>query len=299
MDGCPGSGSRRQCGVNMREKSYQIRKIKSLALGVIFIATAVIVLVPLFSILAQLLSQGLSSVNLDFFTHLPKPVGEPGGGMANAIVGTLILVGIASCIGLPIGIGTGIYLSEYSNKQFAWAIRFITDIMSGIPSIVYGIFVYILIVARMKTFSALAGGIALGVMMIPVIVRTTEEVLRLVPNSLREAALALGIPKWRTTLSIVLKTAASGVLTGVIVSLSRVAGETAPLLFTALGNHYWNRGLLEPIAALPLQVFTYAISPFDDWHRQAWAGALVLISLVFLTNILARLVIAKKFAVSA
>jgi len=281
----------------MKERNYQVRKVKSYLFGFITIATAVIVLLPLASILAELLSQGLSSVNLDFFTHLPKPVGEVGGGMANAIVGTLVLIGIASCIGLPVGIGTGIYLSEYSNKQFAWIVRFITDVMSGIPSIVYGIFVYILIVSRVKSFSALAGGVALGIMMIPVIARTTEEVLRLVPNSLREAALALGIPKWRTTLSIVLKTAASGVLTGVIVSLSRVAGETAPLLFTALGNRFWSHGILEPIAALPLQVFTYAISPYDDWHRQAWAGALVLIGLVFLTNVIARIVIVRKFSV--
>lgn len=282
----------------MKERNYQVRKVKSYVFGFLTIATAVIVLLPLASILAELLTQGLSSVNLDFFTHLPKPVGEVGGGMANAIVGTLVLIGIASCIGLPVGIGTGIYLSEYSNKQFAWVIRFITDVMSGIPSIVYGIFVYILIVSRVKSFSALAGGVALGIMMIPVIARTTEEVLRLVPNSLREAALALGIPKWRTTLSIVLKTAASGVLTGVIVSLSRVAGETAPLLFTALGNRFWSHGVMEPIAALPLQVFTYAISPYDDWHRQAWAGALVLIGLVFLTNVIARIVIVRKFSVT-
>lgn len=280
----------------MRTKNYQVRKLVSHVCGFLFIATALIVIMPLISVFMELISQGLSSVNLDFFTHLPKPVGEHGGGMANAIVGTLVLIGIASCIGLPIGIGAGIYLSEYSGKKFAWAVRFVSDVMSGIPSIVYGIFVYVLIVMRVKSFSALAGGISLGVMMIPVIVRTTEEVLLLVPNSLREAALALGIPKWRTTLSIVLKTAASGVLTGVIVSLSRVAGETAPLLFTALGNRFWHHGLFEPIAALPLQVFTYAISPYDDWHRQAWAGALVLIGMVFLANVLARFVVARKFA---
>ncbi len=262
----------------------------------IFISTAFLVLIPLFSILVKLISEGSSSVNMDFFTHLPKPVGEVGGGMANAIGGTLILIGIACLIGLPIGIGTGICLSEYSNKQFASFIRFLTDVMSGIPSIVYGIFVYILIVKQMKSFSALAGGIALGIMMIPIITRTTEEVLKLVPNTLREAALALGIPKWRTTLSIVLKTASSGVLTGVMVSLARVAGETAPLLFTALGNHFWNHGLLEPIAALPLQIFTYAIAPYDDWHRQAWAGALVLIAMVLFTNVIARFVITRQFA---
>lgn len=229
-----------------------------------------------------------------FFINLPKPVGETGGGMANAIVGTLILLGIASCVGLPIGIGTGIYLAEYSGKKMAWFIRFTTDVMSGIPSIVYGIFVYVLMVTKMKSFSALAGGLALGIMMIPIIARTTEEVLKLVPHTLREAALALGIPKWRTTLSIVLKTASSGVLTGVMVSMARVAGETAPLLFTALGNRFWHHGLMEPIAALPLQVFAYAISPYDDWHRQAWAGALVLIAMVLITSVLARLVIARQ-----
>lgn len=259
------------------------------------IGTAFLVLVPLISILTQLLTQGLSSVNFDFFIHLPKPVGEAGGGMANAMVGTLILIGIACAIGLPLGIGTGICLAEYSAKRFAWIIRFVTDVMSGIPSIVYGIFVYVLVVMPMKTFSALAGGIALGIMMVPVIARTTEEVLRMVPNSIREAALALGVPKWRTTMSIVLKTATSGVLTGVMVSLARISGETAPLLFTALGNRFWNHGLLEPIAALPLQVFSYAISPFDDWHRQAWAGALVLIMFVLSTSIAARFVVARRF----
>ncbi len=281
----------------MKQKNYAVRKFKNYLLTAILVSTAFLVLIPLFSILAKLVSEGFSSINLDFFTHLPKPVGEKGGGMANAIVGTLILGGIACSIGLPVGIGTGIYLSEYSNKQLASIIRFLTDVMSGIPSIVYGIFIYILIVKPMKSFSALAGGVALGIMMIPIIARTTEEVLKLVPNTLREAALALGIPKWRTTLSIVLKTASSGVLTGVMVSLARVAGETAPLLFTALGNHFWQHGLLEPIAALPLQVFTYAISPYDDWHRQAWAGALVLIAIVFLTNMIARFVISRKFAI--
>ncbi len=281
----------------MKQNNYTLRKFKNHFLAGVFIGTSFLVLIPLFSILTQLISQGLGSVNWEFFTRLPKPVGEAGGGMANAIVGTLILVGIACCLGLPIGIGTGIYLSEYSNKHFASVIRFTTDVMSGIPSIVYGIFVYVLIVKPMKSFSALAGGIALGIMMIPIIARTTEEVLKLVPNTLREAALALGIPKWRTTVSIVLKTASSGVLTAVMISLARVSGETAPLLFTALGNRFWHHGLLEPIAALPLQVFTYAISPYDDWHRQAWAGALVLITMVLIANIFARFVISRKFAI--
>lgn len=249
------------------------------------------VVFPLFSILIHLISQGFSSINLDFFTHLPKPVGEDGGGMANAIVGSLTLIGLAACVGLPLGIGAGIYLAEFSNKGVASIIRFVTDVMNGIPSIVFGLFAYEMFVVPMKSFSALAGGIALGVMMIPVVTRTTEEVLKMVPVSLREAALALGVAEWRTTMSIVVKTAMGGVLTGVIVSLARVMGETAPLLFTALGNRFWQHSLLEPISALPLQIFSYAISPFADWHRQAWAGALVLLGMVLVISIASRLVV--------
>lgn len=245
---------------------------------------AFFVLLPLISILFHLISQGLSSVNVDFFIKLPKPVGEPGGGMANAIVGTLTLLGIAILIGVPIGLGSGIYLSEYSGNRFASIIRFLTDVMNGIPSIVYGIFAYALFVMPIKSFSALAGGAALGIMMIPIVTRTTEEFLKLVPNTLREAGLALGAPRWRVTVDIVLGTAKSGIITGVMVALARVAGETAPLLFTAFGNRFWHTNLMEPIAALTLQIFSYAISPFDDWHRQAWAGALVLIGLVLIVN---------------
>lgn len=255
---------------------------------------ALLVLLPLFSILAELLTQGFSALNVDFFTKLPKPVGEPGGGMANAIVGTLTLLGIALCVGVPIGLGTGIYLNEYANSRFAYAIRFITDVMNGIPSIVYGIFAYTVFVVPMKSFSAMSGGVALGVMMIPIVTRTTEDFTRMVPNTLREAGLALGAPRWRVITDIVLPTAAGGIITGIMVALARVAGETAPLLFTAFGNRFWHSNLMEPIAALPIQIFSYAISPFEDWHRQAWAGALVLISIVFIVNILSAYFVERQ-----
>jgi phosphate transport system permease protein len=253
-----------------------------------------IVLLPLFSILYDLLNQGFSALNWDFFTKLPKPVGEPGGGMANAIVGTLILLGIALGVGVPVGLANGLYLSEYANHRFAHVIRFITDVMNGIPSIVYGIFAYTLFVIPLRSFSALSGGAALGIMMIPIITRTTEQFIRMVPASLREAAMALGVPRWRVSIDIVLQTAAGGILTGIMVALARVAGETAPLLFTAFGNRFWHSSLMQPIAALPIQIFAYAISPFDDWHRQAWAGALVLIALVFIANLLAGYFVARQ-----
>ena len=245
------------------------------AIGILFI---------LFNILTHLFIQGITSINWDFFTHLPKPVGEKGGGMANAIVGTLTLLGLATCIGVPIGLGSGVYLSEYADLKFAQVVRFMSDVMNGIPSIVYGIFAYIVCVLPMNSFSALSGGFALGIMMIPMITRTSEQFVRMVPSQLREAGLALGVPKWRVTLDIVIPAALAGITTGVMVSLARVAGETAPLLFTAFGNHYWQSSLTQPIAALPLQVFSYAISPFEDWHRQAWAGAIVLILMVFVIN---------------
>lgn len=245
---------------------------------------AIGILVILFIILAHLFIQGITSLNLGFFIHLPKPVGETGGGMANAIVGTFTLLGLAICVGVPIGLGAGVYLSEYADLKFARVVRFMADVMNGIPSIVYGIFAYIVCVLPMKSFSALSGGFALGIMMIPMITRTSEQFVRMVPHQLREAALALGVPKWRVTLDIVVPAALAGITTGIMVSLARVAGETAPLLFTAFGNHYWQRSLAQPIAALPLQVFSYAISPFDDWHRQAWAGAIVLILMVLMIN---------------
>jgi phosphate transport system permease protein len=261
------------------ETPYIYRKLKSnLMMGLTVVAT-VVTLLPLFFVLAYLLSKGLSSLNLAFFTHLPKPVGEPGGGMANAIVGTFELIGLASLIGVPIGIGAGLYLNEYGGALSVPA-RFAADVLIGMPSIVVGIFAYAVVVRPMGGFSALAGGFALGIIMIPLVTRTTEEMVRLVPNELREAALALGVTRWRTTVSIVIRTATAGIATGVILAIARVAGETAPLLFTAFGNRFWARGLREPIASLTVQVYTYAISPFADWQRQAWAGALVLTAIV-------------------
>jgi phosphate transport system permease protein len=246
-------------------------------------------------ILGFLLWQGASAVNLDFFTHLPKPVGEAGGGMANAIVGTAVLVALAAGVGLPLGILGGLYLAESRDSRLPWLARFLADVLNGVPSIVIGIFAYAVIVLPMRRFSALAGGFALAVIMLPIVVRTSEELVRLVPSSLREAALALGIPEWKVLLRVVLPTARAGIITGVMVSIARVAGETAPLLFTAFGNRFWHQGLDQPIAALPLQIFAYAIAPYDDWHRQAWAGALVLIGMVFVVSLAARVVTGGRF----
>ncbi len=251
---------------------------------------AAIAVVPLLVILAYLLKQGAGALSLDFFTSMPKPVGEEGGGMANAIVGTLMLLGIASAVGLPVGIGAGLYLAERRGTRLANLVRFLADVLNGLPSIVMGIFAWQFLVRPFGHFSALAGGAAIGAMMIPLVTRTTEEMVRTVPQSLREAALALGYPRWRTSLQIVLRTALGGIVTGVLVAVARVAGETAPLLFTAFGNSFWSTNLGQPIAALPLQIFTYAISPYDDWHAQAWAGALVLIALVLVISLIARVV---------
>ncbi len=258
-------------------------------------ASAGLVVLPLVLILAFLLWQGASAVNVDFFTHLPKPVGEVGGGMANAIVGTLILLTLAAIIGLPVGILGGLYLAESRDRRLPWLARFLADVLNGVPSIVVGIFAYTIIVLPMRRFSALAGAFALAVIMLPIVVRTSEELVRLVPASLREAGLALGIPEWKVLLLIVLRTARAGIITGVMVAIARVAGETAPLLFTAFGNRFWHQGLDQPIAALPLQIFAYAIAPYDDWHRQAWAGALVLIGLVFVVSLAARVVTSGRF----
>ena len=246
--------------------------------------------VPLVVILGYLLKQGASSLDLDFFTHMPVPVGEPHGGMANAIFGTLILIGLASAVGLPVGIGAGLYVAENRGTRLANSVRFLADVLNGLPSIVMGIFAWQFLVKPFGHFSALAGGAAIGAMMIPLVSRTTEEMVRTVPQSLREAALALGYPRWRTSLQIVLRTALGGIVTGVLVAVARVAGETAPLLFTALGNQFWSANLNKPIAALPLQIFSYAISPYDEWHAQAWAGALVLIMLVLVISVAARVV---------
>ena len=251
---------------------------------------AALAVVPLLVILAYLLRQGAGALSLGFFTSMPRPVGEVGGGMANAIIGTLMLIGIASVVGLPVGIGAGLYLAEQRGTKLANMVRFLADVLNGLPSIVMGIFAWQFLVRPFGHFSALAGGAAIGAMMIPLVTRTTEEMVRTVPQSLREAALALGYPRWRTSLQIVLRTALGGIVTGVLVAVARVAGETAPLLFTAFGNQFWSTSVTQPVAALPLQIFTYAISPYDDWHAQAWAGALVLIALVLIISVIARFV---------
>jgi phosphate transport system permease protein len=265
--------------VALQRRTYY-RKLKSdFMVGLTIVAT-VIALTPLFLVLGYLASKGASSVNWDFFTKMPVPVGQAGGGMANAIVGTLELVGLACLIGVPIGVGGGIYLAENRGQRLAQTIRFAADITMGLPSIVVGIFVYAVVVRPMGTFSTFSGGIALAMIMVPLVTRTTEEMVLLVPHELREAALALGVPRWRTTISVIARTAMSGIATGVILAVARVAGETAPLLFTAFGNRFWSTSLREPIASLTVQVYTYAISPFADWQRQAWAGALVLTAIV-------------------
>lgn len=264
------------------------RKAKSTAVTAVLVGCALAVIAPLFLVIYFLVVQGWSSLDWSFFTQLPKPTGEVGGGMANAIVGTMTLLAMAASVGVPLGIFGGIYLAEYGSPRANDWLRFIADVLNGVPSIVWGMVVYLVLVVPFKTFSAYAGGVALGLMMVPLVMRTTEEVLILVPQSYREAAMALGIAQWRVVLVIVVRTALKGIMTGVIVAMARIAGETAPLLFTALGNNFWNHNLTEPIAALPLQIFAYAISPYDDWHRQAWAGALVLMALILALNITVR-----------
>jgi len=272
-----------------RAHNHTWRKIKSvLAVGIAF-GSALLVITPLGLVFFYLVINGASSVNWDFFTKLPAPVGALGGGMANAIVGTLQLLALAGAIGIPVGVLGGVYLAEYGSARLNSVLRFLADVLNGIPSITWGVVVYGLIVLRFKGFSAYAGGLALALIMIPLILRTTEEVILLVPNGYREAALALGVSRWKTIVHIVMKTASKGIITGILLALARVGGETAPLLFTAFGNRFWNHSLSQPIAALPLQVFTYAISPYDDWHRQAWAGALVLVTGVFCVNRLVRI----------
>lgn len=271
------------------------RRVADKLATVLAIACVVLVILPLAAVFIYLVIRGVGSLNLAFFTEIPKPVGETGGGVANAIVGSVIILLVGSVVGVPIGVGSGIYLSEYSRGQFGNLVRFTSDVLNGVPSIVIGIAVYALLVLRQKHFSAFSGGVALGIMMIPTITRSTEEMLRLVPNSIREAALGLGIPQWRSTLSITLRTATAGVLTGVMLAFARVSGETAPLLFTAFGNTFWSTRLDQPIAALPLQIYVYGNSPFDEWHRLAWGASFVLIVLIVATSASVRWVASRGF----
>jgi phosphate transport system permease protein len=272
-----------------RSDHHTWRKFKSALASTAAFVSAVLVITPLGLVFFHLVVNGASSLNWDFFTKLPGPVGAVGGGMANAIVGSLELLAFAGAIGIPVGVLGGVYLAEYGSARINSVLRFLADVLNGVPSITWGVVVYGLVVLRFKGFSAYAGGLALGLIMIPLILRTTEEVILLVPNGYREAALALGVSRWKTIVHIVMKTASKGIITGILLALARVGGETAPLLFTAFGNRFWNHSLSQPIAALPLQIFTYAISPYDDWHRQAWAGALVLVTGVFCVNILVRI----------
>jgi phosphate transport system permease protein len=265
-----------------------MRKIKSSFMTFLMLFATLAILFPLVIIFAHIVKMGFSSINVDFFTHIPKPTGESGGGMANGMLGSLVLIGMASVIGLPIGIFGALYLVEYGGGKFSNIIRFSADVLNGIPSIITGMVAYTVLVLPMKGFSALAGSVALALIMIPIVLRTAEEQLKMVPGSLREASLALGVPLWRTTFKVTLRSAMAGVLTGVLLSIARIAGETAPLLFTALGNMFWSRKLTEPIAAMPLQIFNFAISPYDDWHRLAWAGALVLVTFMFTISLATR-----------
>src|SRR5271170_1575670 len=279
----------------MTAPNHNWRKFKNVFMQTLTFVCAILVVMPLLLVFYHLIQEGFTSINVAFFTQLPKPVGETGGGMGNAIAGTFILLGQAAVIGVPVGVLGGVFLSEYGGTKLNWWIRFGADILNGVPSITWGIVVFALLVVPMHGFSALAGGVVLGMMMIPLVMRTTEEILQLVPNGYREAAFALGISKWRTIVQIVLRTATKGIVTGVLLALARVAGETAPLLFTALGNRFWAHSLTEPVAAMPLQIFNYAIGPYNDQHRQAWAGAFVLLVLVLAINIGVRFLTRDRF----
>ncbi len=271
-----------------------LRTITDRAVTALSVLATLLVVAPLVAIFGYLIYRGASALNFAFFTQIPKPVGEVGGGMANAILGSGVLLAVASVIGVPIGIGGGIFLAEFGRgTKLANAVRFTADVLNGVPSIVMGLAIYSLIVVPQKHFSALAGGVALGIMMIPTVCRTTEEMLLMVPHAVREAALGLGVPNWRSVLSITVRTASPGIITVCMLAFARVAGETAPLIFTALGNNFWSTKLDEPIAALPLQIYVYAISPYDDWHRLAWGGALVLIVLIVLAVSLVRYVTSR------
>ncbi len=281
----------------MKEGSYQRRHLTDVIVRGACLAATLLALVPLVSVLYYVTVRGIGGISLDFFTELPKPVGEKGGGMANAIAGTLELVGLACLFGIPPGVLAGVYLAEFGSSKFGHFVRFSADVMSGIPSITVGMFVYALVVMHAKHFSAVAGGVALAVLMLPTVTRSTEELLKLVPESLREAGLGLGVAQWRVTLRVMLRTALPGIATGIMLAVARVAGETAPLLFTAFSNRFWARGINEPTASLPVQIFTYAVSPYEDWHEQAWAASLVLVLLVLVLNLLARLLVRHRVRV--
>jgi len=303
----PRPPNRRSSGPTGRQRAVAERTVKTIlrrrivnvVMTTVVAMAAIITTLPLVFILYHLVRQGAGALSVDFFTQMPKPVGEGHSGLANAIVGTLILIAIACGIGLPIGIGAGLYLADFRGSKLATSVRFLADVLNGLPSIVVGIFAWQFLVRPLGHFSALAGGVALAAMMIPMITRTTEEMVNLVPIPLREAALALGYSRARTALTVVLRTATAGIVTGVLVAVARIAGETAPLLFTAFGNQFWSLRLDQPIAALPLQIYNYAISPYDEWHRLAWAGALVLIAVVFVISVAARFATRSRFGAGA
>lgn len=274
--------------------SYGSRRFIDRAVRAACASALLVAVVPLGLVLYYVTSKGIGGLNVNFFTRLPKPVGETGGGMGNAVLGTLQLLGLASLLGVPPGILAGIYLAEYGDRGFGRAVRFAADVMSGVPSITVGLFIYTLVVVRVKHFSTLAGALALAILMLPTITRTTEELIKLVPDSLREAALGLGVPRYRATLFVVVRTALPGIMTGIMLAIARVAGETAPLLFTAFSNRFWSNSLDEPTASLPVQIYTYAVSPYEDWHRQAWTAAFVLVTMVLVLNLSARLIVYYK-----
>ena len=283
--------------MNLASSTYTRRHLLDRVVRWLCVLGTVVALIPLASVLYYVVVRGIGGINLDFFSELPKPVGESGGGMGNAVLGTLKLIGLAGLFGIPPGILAGVYLAEFGHSKLAGLVRFSADVMSGVPSITVGLFVYSLVVVTTKHFSALAGGIALAILMLPMVTRTTEELLRLVPESLREAALGLGVPKWRATLRVMLRTALPGIAVGVMLSVARVAGETAPLLFTAFNNRFWSNGVDEPTASLSVNIYTNAVSPYEDWHRQAWAAALVLLLTVLVLNISARCLVRNRVRV--
>lgn len=276
--------------------TYRRRKITNAVMTALSVISALIAVGLLVVVFVYTLKQGIGALNLEFFIDMPAPVGEPGGGMANALAGTGILVGLGSLIGLPTGIMAGIYLAEHGENLLAKVVRFMADVLSGVPSIVVGVVAYVLVVLPMKHFSALAGSVALAILMIPTVTRTTEEMIRLVPGSYREAALALGIPRWKTTVRIIFPAALKGITTGILLSIARAAGETAPLLFTALGNRFWSTAIDQPIASLTVFIYDYAKAPFEDWNRQAWAAAFVLIALIFVISLVFRMVTRRQYA---